>query len=344
MSWWAQPVAKPSEAVRDQAKAHQVSLTKPAGSLGRLEHLATDFAAWQDTVKPTIERITIRVFAGDHGVAVEGVSAFPQSVTRSMLTNFINGGAAICVLAKQHAADFSVVDIGVVGEPAESAGVIDRRLASGTANFLHGAAMSHQVLDKALEIGREQVDGHADLFIGGEMGIGNSTVAAALTSAFLQVPAALTVGAGTGIDDARLQRKLAVVDAALALHNHPDNSPLETLRCLGGLEIAALTGAYIASAQNAVPALVDGYVSNVAALAACRLNPGTREWLLFAHRSSESGHQLLLDEMSAVPLLDLGLHLGEASGAALAIPLLRSACELDAGMATFETAQVASRL
>lgn len=339
MSWWLEIAQSPCEQSRVAAEKRQQCLTKPPGSLGRLETLAVDFAAWQRTPQPLLDDIVVRVFAADHGVALEGVSAFPQAVTASMLKNFAAGGAAICVLARQHGANFSVVNVGVYGATSR-VGVIDRVLAEGSENLCRRPAMSEAIVVRALEVGAEQITAASHLFIGGEMGIGNTTSAAALTCAFLELPAMSTVGPGTGINSAQLRHKVAVVERALATHGAHLKSPLEILRRLGGLEIAALCGAYIACAQRGVPALIDGYISTAAALAACRINASVRQWLLFAHRSSEPGQQHLLRELSAKPLLDFELRLGEGSGAALVLPLLQSACLLHRQMATFASAGI----
>jgi nicotinate-nucleotide--dimethylbenzimidazole phosphoribosyltransferase len=259
-----------------------------------------------------------------------------------MIHNFASGGAAIAVLARHCGADFAVINMGTVAPGPQRNGVVNLDLAPGTANFCTGAAMSEPLVRQALESGAQHAPQHADLFIGGEMGIGNTTSAAALTSALLGLPAATTVGRGTGVDDAGLALKCDVVRRALELHRVDAANALELLRCVGGLEIAALCGAYIACAQRGIPSLVDGYICSAAALVACRLNPGVRAWLLFAHRSAEPGHRHLLQALSAEPLLDLGMRLGEGSGAAVALPLLQSACRLHNEMATFAEAGVSA--
>jgi len=340
MAWWREAAAQPCGASREAAQQRQLQLTKPPGSLGRLEELAVQFAAWQGRALPQLQDICIRVFAADHGVAREGVSAFPQAVTVEMIRNFSAGGAAIAVLARQWRADFGVVNLGTALPVPALPQVQNLDIAPGTANFCDGPAMTPGQCERALAAGAQQLRAGCHLFIGGEMGIGNTTAAAALTAALLGLPATATVGRGTGIDDAGLDRKRAVVARALALHAPHCDQPDEALRRLGGLEIAALAGAYIAAAQRGVPALVDGYICSAAALVACRMNRGVRDWLLFAHRSAEGGHPALLTALQAQPLLDLQLRLGEGSGAALALSLLRDACVLHAGMATFAEAGV----
>ncbi|HDY83599.1 MAG TPA: nicotinate-nucleotide--dimethylbenzimidazole phosphoribosyltransferase [Halieaceae bacterium] len=340
MDWWLEAVPEPSEPGRVAALERQGQLTKPPGSLGRLEELAVQIAAWQGCDNPQLERIGIRVFAADHGVVAEGVSAFPQSVTVEMIRNFALGGAAIAVLARRFQASFSVINVGTVEPGPELVGVVNVQLAPGTANFCSAPAMSGDQVRQALASGAEQLPSDCDIFIGGEMGIGNTTAAAALTSALLDLPVEASVGRGTGVDDRGLALKCDAVQRALALHSAHCDSALETLRRLGGLEIAALTGAYIAAAQRGVPVLVDGYICTAAALLACCLNARVRDWMLFAHCSAEPGHRYLLEALSAEPLLDLGLHLGEGSGAAVALPLLQMACHLHNTMATFSEAGV----
>jgi len=341
--WWTTPVRRPDTAAAGAATARQSRLTKPPGSLGRLEALAIRLAALQGETCPRVDPVWISVFAADHGVADEGVSAFPQAVTGEMLRNFVQGGAAISVLARELGASLDVVDLGTVNDIGALPGIRRVRIAPATANFCTQAAMSEAALEAALRAGADSVAAAraagARLYIGGEMGIGNTTAAAALAAALLRLPPEWVVGAGTGVDAQGIAHKAAVISRALALHAG-DHAPLEWLRRVGGFEIAALTGACMAAAQIGMPVLVDGFIVSVAALAAVRLQPGVREWLLFGHRSQENGHGAVLDALSAEPLLDLGLRLGEASGAALAVPLLRLACALHANMATFEEAGV----
>lgn len=344
--WTVNPVAAIDGQAKAAANARQAQLTKPPGSLGRLETLAESFAGWQGQPQPQLATIDVCVFAADHGVAARGVSAFPQAVTAQMIANFAAGGAAVSVLARQHGARLAVVNMGIVGTLAQSAGVIDRTVAPGTADFTQGPAMTDATLAQALAAGRAQVDDAAQLFIGGEMGIGNTTSAAAMLAALTHADPADVVGRGTGVDDAGLARKQAVVAEALARHApswagyaEPERAR-RILACVGGLEIAALVGAMIAAAQAGVPVLVDGFITTVAALAACRINPGVGDWLLFAHRSAEAGHARALAALDAEPLLDLGMRLGEGSGAVLAVGVVQSALALHAGMATFADAGV----
>jgi nicotinate-nucleotide--dimethylbenzimidazole phosphoribosyltransferase len=345
MSWTVPQIQAPCPACRAAALARQAQLTKPPGSLGLLEELAVRLAAMQRRAAPGLERPWISVFAADHGVAEEGVSAFPQAVTRLMLRNFVQGGAAISVLARQLDARLEVVDVGVAGGAEPCAGVVSARAGDGTANFAHGPAMDGEQAQAALQAGadaaRRAFEEGADLFIGGEMGIANTTAAAALACALLAVGPERLAGPGTGLDAAGVAHKQAVIRRALALHAGGLDAPEDILRRLGGFEIAALAGAYLHAAALGLPVLVDGFISSVAALLAVRMQPACRDWLLFGHRSAEPGHRLVLEALEAVPVLDLGMRLGEGSGAAAALPVLRAACALHNAMATFAEAGMA---
>ncbi|WP_348764739.1 nicotinate-nucleotide--dimethylbenzimidazole phosphoribosyltransferase [uncultured Salinisphaera sp.] len=347
--WLHEPIAPIDEAARAGARARQAMLTKPPGSLGRLEGLAEAFAGWQGQSVPVLADIDIVVFAADHGVAARGVSAFDQAVTGQMIANFAAGGAAICVLARRHDARLSIVDLGAVAPPADCASVIDARIAAGTADFTQSCAMQAGELEQALQAGRERVSPSAHLFIGGEMGIGNTTSAAAILAGLSGATPAQVVGRGTGIDAAGLARKQAVVEAGLARHRASwqgatgSARALSMLRCVGGFEIAALTGAFVAAAQAGVPVLVDGFIASVAALCAREIAPDCANWQLFGHRCAEAGHCYLLDMLEARPLLDLDMRLGEGSGAALALGVIGDALALHAGMATFDEAGVTNR-
>ncbi|MFY1667168.1 nicotinate-nucleotide--dimethylbenzimidazole phosphoribosyltransferase [Pseudomonas sp. Pseu.R1] len=345
-AWWLAPAREINQDSREQALARQQQLTKPAGSLGQLEAVAVQLAGLQGRVKPALDKVWISIFAGDHGVVAEGVSAYPQEVTGQMLHNFIMGGAAISVLAKQLSAQLDVVDLGTVSS-LNLPGVRHLNLGAGTANFAKGEAMTQAQLEGALEGGRDSVlrakSAGAELFIGGEMGIGNTTAASAVACSLLNCPASLLVGPGTGLDAQGVNHKAQVIERALQLHAAESGNALGSLRAVGGFEVAALVGAYLACAQEGVAVLVDGFICTVAALVAVRLNPSCREWLFFGHRGAEPGHRHVLESLQAEPLLELGLRLGEGSGAALAVPLLRLACELHNGMATFAEAAVADR-
>jgi nicotinate-nucleotide--dimethylbenzimidazole phosphoribosyltransferase len=310
--------------------------------------LAVRLAALQKTEHPKADKVRLVLFAGDHGITAQGVSAYPSAVTVQMLQNFANGGAAICVLARELGAPLEVVDAGTLAD-TEIAGVVTDKPCHGTRDFSREPAMSPEDVQFAFAAGRRAVGratkGGADLLVFGEMGIGNTTSASAIAAALLGRPAGELVGAGTGVDDAGIARKARVISAALELYNCSAGnvSAREVMAKVGGLEIAALSGAIIAAAQAGVPILIDGFIVSVAALAATRLVPSCQEWLIYSHRSREQGHRLVLDALGAEPILDLRLRLGEGSGAAVAVPVVRLACALHAGMATFEEAQVSGR-
>ncbi len=342
---WQKAIPSPSQQHRETALARQGQLTKPAGSLGRLETLAITLAALQHTDTPAADRISIAVFAADHGVCAEGISAFPQAVTGQMIANFVAGGAAISVMARHLQAGLEVINLGTATPPPVSDGVINDSIAAGTANLARQSAMSPMQLEQALAAGdraaQRAADQQAQLFIGGEMGIGNTTSASAVACALLAEPAAALAGPGTGLDAEGVSHKITVIERALARHGN-NREPLAVLASLGGFEIAALAGAIIGCAVRGIPVLVDGFIVTVAALAAVRLRPALREWLLFAHHSREPGHTRLLDALDAEPILNLSMRLGEGSGAAVAVPVIRNACALHNRMATFADAGVAS--
>ncbi len=347
-NWLDQPCAALNETAGLQALERQGQLTKPPGALGQLESVAVILAAMQGAEKPKVDRVQISIFAADHGVAAEGVSAFPQAVTGEMVKNFARGGAAICVLAKSLDATLEVVNLGTVNDPGDLPNVLRVVIAPSTANFAVEPAMTKAQLALALQAGRDSVlraqQAAVQLFIGGEMGITNTTSAAAIACALLQESPQLLAGPGTGLDSHGVAHKADVIARALALHGLSCDEPLDVLRCLGGFEIAALTGAYLAAAQHGIPVLVDGFITTVAAMLAVRINPLVRGWLLFAHTSAEPGHQRVLDALVAKPLLHLAMRLGEGSGAAVAVPLLRTACALHNGMATFAEAAVSGKI
>jgi len=343
MNWLTQPIPSPDQRYLLAAVSRQAQLTKPAESLGELENIAIRLAAMQATDQPNIDKVWISIFASDHGVANSSVSAFPQAVTAEMVKNFINGGAAINVLARQNHAHLEVIDVGVASSLVEL-GVIHQKVALGTANISTQPAMTEQQLTQALQAGKESISralaGQSQLFIGGEMGIANTSSATAIACSLLNLTAEQLTGAGTGLDKQGIRHKANIIQTALDLHKNASPMSLSVLQNLGGFEIAALTGAYIAAAQQQLPILVDGFICSVAALVAVRINPDIAQWLIFAHCSHEQGHQKILEALDAKPLLNLNMRLGEASGAALAIPLLRSACALHTQMATFDQAQV----
>ena len=347
-NWLAQPCAVLNETIRLAALERQGQLTKPPGALGQLEELAVRLAAMQGVERPTVDKASIAIFAADHGVAAEGVSAFPQAVTGEMVKNFARGGAAICVLAKALDARLEVVNLGTVNDPGDWPNVVRTVVASMTANFAVEPAMTETQLAQAMQAGRDSVlraiENDAQIYIGGEMGIANTTAATALSCALLKAAPHELAGPGTGLDNAGVTKKIAVLERVLNLHSAYFETPLECLRRVGGFEIAALTGAYLTCAQQGLPVLVDGFIATAAALTTVRMTPDSADWLIYAHGSAEPGHARLLEALDATPLLSLGLRLGEGSGAATALPLLRLACALHNGMATFAEAAVSEKL
>ena len=345
--WFTAAARSLNTEVQKQSETRQRQLTKPPGSLGRLETLAIRLSGMQGQLQPQLNNILIVVFAADHGVAEEGVSVFPQIVTTEMVRNFARGGAAICVLARRLGAELQVVDVGTAHPPAgDLPGVLNQRIAAGTENFMCKPAMNDEQCHTALKRGKQAVDrardAGVDLFIAGEMGIANSTAAAAVASALLDRPAVELAGPGTGLDHEGISHKVKLIDTAIARYAEKLDSPLAILQTLGGFEIAALSGAFIAAAQAGIPFLVDGFIASVAMLVAARLNPGVLDWSFYAHRSAEPGHERVLEALNAEPLLDLGMRLGEGSGAAVAASILRDACALHNQMATFREAGVSS--
>ncbi|GLH79357.1 nicotinate-nucleotide--dimethylbenzimidazole phosphoribosyltransferase [Bradyrhizobium sp. SSBR45G] len=327
--------------------ARQAQLTKPLGALGRLEEVAVELAALQASDRPGAERVPVVLFAGDHGVAAQGVSAYPPEVTVQMMHNFAGGGAAISVLARSLGCPLEVVDVGTLADEPVRGVVVDKPR-RGTRDFSVEPALTPEEVAFACEAGRRAVARQADhapeLVIFGEMGIGNTTAAAALAAALLSCAPADIVGSGTGLDADGRARKAAVIADALARHGLSSGAAVaDIMAAVGGLEIIAMAGAIIAAAQRRWPVLIDGFIVSVAALAAVRLNPSCRPWLLFSHRSAERGHAVVLEALGARALIDLDLRLGEASGAATALPIIRLACALHNGMATFAEAAVSGR-
>ena len=347
--WTTTPAPAPDQTAAEQARQRQTRLTKPLGSLGRLEDIAVTLAGLANGREPGVDPLSITVFAADHGVAAAAsgadVSAYPAEVTVQMLHNFANGGAAISVLARLLDATLEVVDVGTATDPGPIVGVLRHRAGTGSADLRYADAIAPAQLDIALQAGQQAAERahkrEARLFVGGEMGIGNSTAAAALCAALLNATAAALTGPGTGLDQYGVARKSAVINTALARYrSQPRQTPIQALQALGGFEIAALVGAYIRCAQRQIPVLVDGFITGAAALTAVAINPSTAPWLLYSHRSAEPGHQLILAALDAAPLLDLGMRLGEGSGAAASVPLLRIAATLHNCMATFDEAGV----
>jgi nicotinate-nucleotide--dimethylbenzimidazole phosphoribosyltransferase len=331
------------KAAAEQARAHIDQLTKPPGSLGRLEELAILLAGMTGDPFPDVVPPGVLVFAGDHGIVEEGVSAFPQEVTKQMVYNFVRGGAAINVFARQIGALLRVVDVGVAAD-LETDGVWKKKVRYGTANFLREHAMTREEAHRCVEAGMEAAETivaeGARLLIIGEMGIGNTTASSAMLAALTGADAEAVVGRGTGISDQAWQHKVQVVKEALAARKPDLLDPLDVLEKVGGLEIGAMAGAVIGAASRQVPVLVDGFISTVAALLAVRLCSDVRDYLIVGHRSIEPGHAFVLRLLDKQPLLDLNLRLGEGSGAAVAFPIVEASARMIREMATFASAGV----
>lgn len=331
-----------------RGRARHDTLTKPRGSLGRLEELGIQLCAISGECPPPVpEPVVIAVFAGDHGVVSAGVTPWPVEVTAQMVANFCAGGAAINVLGRHAGADVVVVDVGVATTiPGDTSSLVRRNVAPGTANLALGPAMTPQQVQSALEVGVEvahtAIERGARLLVTGDMGIGNTTASAALIAAFTGARARDVTGRGTGIDDDSWERKVAVVEGALARLS-PSAAPRDILREVGGLEICALAGFIVAGAASDVPVVIDGVISVAAALAAAACAPAVPAYLVAGHRSSEPGASVGLRHLGLDPLLDLSLRLGEGSGGALAVPVVQAAAKIMREMATFDSAGVSER-
>lgn len=333
------------------AEARQALLTKPAGSLGRLEGLSVQLAGITGRPLPSLTRKALVVLAGDHGVTAEGVSRYPAEVTPQMVLNFLRGGAACNALAVVAGARIVVADIGVAADIEPPAGplppgvrYVAAKVARGTRNLAVGPAMTRDEAVRAIETGIRLLDAERDAGLDavalGEMGIGNTTPSSCIVAVLTGAPATRVTGRGTGVDDAQLEHKRAVVQRALEVNRPDPSDPLDVLAKVGGLEIAGLVGVALAAAAGRVAVVVDGFITAAAALVAARLAPAVRSYLIAGHRSAEPGHSVALAALGLEPLLDLGLRLGEGSGAALAFPLLDAACGTLAQMATFDSAGV----
>ena len=336
-------IGGPDAAAAAKAKAHLDTLTKPPGSLGRLEELAVRLAAVSGR-PPRVSAPVIFTFAADHGVVAEGVSAYPQSVTAQMVENFLHGGAAVNVLARQAGARVVVADFGVATVLGARPGLLTRRFGPGTRNMAVGPAMTREQAIAAMEAGAaladEAIAAGADLLGTGDMGIGNTTAASAITAAITGADPDAVTGRGTGLDDAGRARKVAVVRRALEV-NRPDAADgLDVLAKVGGFEIAGLAGVILAGAARRVPVAIDGFIAGAAALIAVTLAPAARHALMASHRSAEPGHTLALAHLGLTPYLDLDMRLGEGTGAALFVPLARAAAAIYGEMATFKSAGV----
>jgi nicotinate-nucleotide--dimethylbenzimidazole phosphoribosyltransferase len=335
------------EAAMRAARVRQDTLTKPRGSLGRLEELSVQLAGIKADPFPSVKRKAIIVMAADHGVALEGVSAYPSDVTAQMVLNFLRGGAAINVLARQAEARVTVVDIGVAAEFEPMPGLIRRKIMYGTRNLAQGPAMTREEAQQALQVGVDVFNDEAarglDIVATGDMGIGNTTPSSAIVAAMAGFSVAQVVGRGTGIDDQGLERKIRVIEQALAVNQPNRKDPMDVLHKVGGLEIAGLAGVMIAAASGRIPVVVDGFISTAAAMIAVALAPRVRDYLISAHQSVEIGHREMLKYLNLNPLLDLNLRLGEGTGAVLAFHLIEASARILCEMATFDEAGVSDK-
>ena len=328
-------------------RAHLDNLTKPPGSLGELEGLATRYCLMRGTISPQMGKKRIVTFAGDHGVASEGVSAFPSEVTPQMVYNMLAGGAGVNVLARHVGADLQVVDIGVADSLEGASNLVRRKVKPGTDNMSRGPAMTRKEAVQAVLVGVELAHAAADdgvtLLGTGEMGIANTTPSSALYASLIPCPVVEVTGRGTGIDDTRLQHKIKVIERSLRVNGSLLDDPLSTLAAVGGLEIAGICGLILAAAGRKLPVVVDGFISSAAALVAIRLRESVGNYLFFSHCSAEAGHRIFFERLGIRPILDLNLRLGEGTGAALAMNLIEGAVKIYNEMATFDSAGVTSK-
>jgi nicotinate-nucleotide--dimethylbenzimidazole phosphoribosyltransferase len=331
-------------AIERTAQARLDSLTKPRGSLGKLEELARRVSVIQGQVPPHLGRKTLYVFAADHGINEENVSAYPKGVTAQMTHNFLKGGAAINVLARHCGVDIEIVDAGVDHDFAPSSGLRDCKIRRGTANFARGPAMTRAEAVRSVELGihlaEETAAKNVFLLGAGDMGIGNTSSAAAILCALKGTSPADAAGRGTGIDDATFARKIAAIQTGLDINRPNPNDPLDVLAKVGGLEIGAITGVILGAAALRIPTVLDGFIAGAAALLAQRISSQVREFLFASHLSAERGHALMLEDLQLVPLFDLSMRLGEGTGSCLAMGLVEAAVKIMGEMATFESAGV----
>jgi nicotinate-nucleotide--dimethylbenzimidazole phosphoribosyltransferase len=336
-----------SLSLSDAAQAHLDDLTKPQGSLGRLEEIALNYVLATGNLNPVLSKKKICCFAADHGVAAEGVSAFPAEVTPQMVYNMLSGGAAINVLTRHAGVDLDVVDMGVNHDFPDMAGLVKRKVRPGSANMATGPAMSEEDALQALLCGaalaaEAQVAGY-HLLGTGEMGIANTTPATALYATLLDLPVESITGRGTGIDDERLHHKIAVIQQSIAVNASCCTTPFGTLAALGGYEIAAIAGFILGAAAARIPVVVDGFISSAGAVVALKLCPAVDDYLFFSHLSNEQGHRAIMQKLGARPILDLDLRLGEGTGAAIAMQLIEGAVKIYKEMATFSAARVSEK-
>jgi nicotinate-nucleotide--dimethylbenzimidazole phosphoribosyltransferase len=336
------------EAAMQSARLRQDTLTKPRGSLGRLEELSIQLAGMTADPFPRVERKAVIVMAADHGVALEGVSAYPAEVTPQMVLNFLRGGAAINVLARQAGARVVVVDMGVAAEIEETSGkLISRKISLGTANMASGPAMTpeqaRQSIQGGLDIAESEIALGVDILATGDMGIGNTTASAAIACALMNQTPQNIAGRGTGVNDEGLKRKIDVIARSLEINQPDGNDALDVLAKVGGFEIGGLVGVILASAAHRKPVVIDGFISTAAAMLAVSLSPAVRNYLIAAHVSQERGHKLMLEWLGLKALLDLNMRLGEGTGAVLAFDLVEASARILCEMATFDEAGVSDK-
>lgn len=335
------------ESAMGAARERQGRLTKPPGSLGRLEELAVQLAGITGQTRPRLPRKAVVVMAADHGVVAEGVSAYPKEVTPQMVLNFLAGGAAINVLARRAGARVVVVDVGVAAELPVSDGLVRRKVALGTRNLALEPAMARDQAERAVEVGMEVVEDEVrrglDLVATGEMGIGNTTASSAIVALLADRPVAEVVGRGTGVDEAGMGRKVRAIERGIRSTRPDGSDPMDVLTKVGGLEIAGLVGVMLAGAAHRLPVVIDGFISGAAALVAVGMCPRLRDYLIPSHRSAETGHRVVLEALGLRPLFDLDMRLGEGTGAAIAMQLIDDALALHDEMATFSEAGVSER-
>lgn len=340
-------ITTPDKSIVEALQAKIDQKTKPLGALGRLEQLALQIGMVQNTLTPQLKRPAVMVFAGDHGIVEAGVSPYPQAVTQQMVMNFLTGGAGVNVFARLNNMQVRVIDAGVNYVFLSHPDLIDAKVAMGTRNFAKIPAMTDEQCERAIqkgaELARHEMAGGTNVLAFGEMGIGNTSSAAALMAVLCDLPVSSCVGRGTGLDDAGLQRKMEVIERAVRMHQGID-TPLKALSTFGGFEIAMMVGAMLAAAESKFILIIDGFITTAALLVASKITPAILHYCVFAHCSDEAGHALLLEQLNAKPFLQLNMRLGEGTGAVMAYPLLQAAVNFLNEMASFESANVSGKV
>ena len=339
-----QPV---SSNLLDKAQAHLDSLTKPPSSLGKLEELAKRYVAIQNNESPTLKKISTVVFAADHGVTAEGISAYPSEVTAQMVINFLNKGAAVNVLANHINAEVTIVDIGVNFQFESHPNLLDRKIALGTKNFSKEPSMTRSQAETSIvtgiEIATESAKKGIDILTTGEMGIGNTTPSSAIFSILGNTPVEYVTGRGTGIDDSTLTKKISIIIKGIDLHKPDPHDPIDILAKVGGFEIGGIAGLILGAAAQKIPVVVDGFISGAGAALALKMSPSAGDYIFPSHRSTEPGHKIFFELLGYPPLFDLNMRLGEGTGALLAVNLIQSAIKIYKEMATFQSAGISNK-